>query len=141
MDTDVVEGALHAFLKKAGETNETLDLGVKVAVLVAAADGSIDDDEMHALAAVLAEVFGDMPEHIARVLVKDAAKHQEERDRVELAREMGAKLAERGAVAEGLAVAIAIARTSEGVADAERALLEGLAEGAGEPGALEAALA
>jgi uncharacterized tellurite resistance protein B-like protein len=142
MDSALVQAAIKDFIAKAGTSNASLELVVRLGVLVASADGTIDDAELGSLATILAEVFGEgMPPQLVRILVKDSAKRMESVDKTALAAEMGKALAEHGAVPEGLRVASAIARTSEGIADEERALVVAMADGAGQPGQATLALA
>lgn len=121
-------GEVAALLAAVGDDHLTavVDLGV----LVAAADGSIDDAEAERLGELLDGAMGGLLEpRLVRHFVREARARCEEEGLEARARAVGAELAAAGA--EALRVATAIARASQGISDAERALLAALAAGAG----------
>lgn len=104
-----------------------LPVVVELGVLVAAADGVIDDAELEALAVL---VDGSLGAHVDKKLVRHFVREarnviQAEGTEAAAAR-IGGVLRDRDVGPEGLAVAEAIALASQGISDVEQAALDGL---------------
>jgi len=110
-------------------------------VLVAAADGTIDEAEMSSLTASL-EVM--LASQVVPMLVRHVV--EESRERIAeagiepSARSLGASLAALGAAEDGIRLALDIAAASEGISDVERARIDLVAKAAGLTGERVAAL-
>ncbi len=117
--------------------DEVAELVTHIGVLVAAADGEIDDFEV----AVLAQIFASLGD------TGDAGDADTVRQRVErsaswlgsggagnAARALARRLSKEGAMNEGLALAIAVAYANSGVAPEERSLIECIANEGGTSG-------
>jgi tellurite resistance protein len=105
---------------------------VDLAVLVAMADGKIDAVEMAALTESVEAIVGSR-------LVISMVKHLVTQSRADIrgkgieaaAQSIGAILAKQGAAEDGLLLGLAVAFASEGLAVAEREVLEGVSRAAG----------
>ena len=128
MLSEAVESLCARFDEGGYSPTPVIDLGV----LVAHADGEIDDSEFETLCQVFDRAFGaHMPTELVRHLV-DAS--------IEVLRSAGAEprtrliaeiLEDCGAVEEGMVVALAVAFASQGVSDPERAVIDRIARIAG----------
>jgi hypothetical protein len=118
---------------------DSREVGVLVltdlAVLVAAADETIDEAEMVALTASLHALIG---AQLAPMLVRHVVRESRERisaSGVEAsAKRIGEKLAVVSAAEDGLRFALLIASSSEGISDVERARIALVADAAGVAG-------
>lgn len=113
-------------------SDEGLNAVVDLAVLVALADGTIDEAEMAALAESIGTLVGGMldPRMTRRVIRESRAKI--EAIGVEArARAIGESLAAHGAAEGGLRLALSIGMASEGLSAVERARVELIAQAAG----------
>jgi tellurite resistance protein len=129
-----VRRAVDDLLAHATQPDRALQLVVDLGTLVAVSDGVIDDAEHEALTDLLDAAVG---AHVAPVLVRAfvaEAREAVRRDgRVPTAERVGRALRELGVVTEGLAVAIHVARASEGVCAQEREVLDAIARASGAP--------
>ena len=132
-----IQPLVATLLVKLGSGDEGVQAIIDLAVLVAAADGKIDQAEHAALAGSLAEIIGGaLAPPVARHLVRES-KQKLEADGAEVrAKAIGATLRASDAAGDGLRLALAVAYASEGLSDAERARIEIVAAGAGTPDGL-----
>ena len=121
-------------------SDEGLNAVVDLAVIVALADGKIDDAEMAALAESIGTLVGGMLDpRMTRHVVRESRAKIEAVGVEARAKAIGESLAAHGAAEEGLRLALAIGLASEGLAEAERARIELVALAAGvDPAALTA---
>jgi tellurite resistance protein len=129
-----------ALAAKLGDTDEAATATVDLAVLVAAADGTIDAAEKAALAVMLESIMrGAVATQVIRHLIRESKNQIEAAGADARARSIGHLLANQGAVDEGLRLALAIAYASEGLAAVERELIATIGKAAGvSPGRFEA---
>jgi tellurite resistance protein len=116
----------------AGGYNPTpiIDLGV----LVARADGKVDADERRALRDVFEALLDEqLPVDVVGHLISASLEVIEQAGPSARARLVAEILEDCDAVEEGLVVALAIAIASEGFSDAERAVVEQIADDANFP--------
>lgn len=114
-------------------SDEGLNAIVDLAVLVAVADGTIDQAEMAALAESLGALLGGVLDpRMARLVVRESRAKIEADSPEVRAKAIGESLAAHDAVDEGLRFALAIGWASEGLSTVERdrTLLVALAAGA-----------
>lgn len=103
---------------------------MELAVLLALADGEIDEAETAALGETLAAAFGGkLADIVIRALIEETAEQIRAEGAESRARALGSALSSAGARDAGLRIARAIAESSEGVSGEEAALLELLAAG------------
>jgi len=103
-----------------------------LAVLIAAADQTIDTAEMDALKTSLQAMLGShVAPLLARVVVEESRTRVHDLGPEESARQIGAKLAASGVAEDGLRLAFSIASSSEGVSDIERSRIDVVAAAAG----------
>jgi tellurite resistance protein len=115
---------------------------VDLAVLVAAADGRIDDAEMAALTeSIEAIASGRLGASLARHLVEESCAQIRAIGPEACARLVGEVLAKHHAAEEGLRLGLAVAWASEGVSAEERERLDLVARAAGVSAARLAELA
>ena len=117
---------------EAGGYNPTpiIDLGV----LVARADGKVDDDERHALSEVFAALLDEqLPYDVVGYLINASLQVIEAAGAGARARLVAEILKDCDAVEEGVIVALAVAFASEGFSDAERGVVEEIANFASLP--------
>jgi uncharacterized tellurite resistance protein B-like protein len=113
-------------------SDEGLNAAVDLAVLVAAADGRIDDAELAALAASLEAIIGSrLDPKVVRHLIQESRKQIREAGAEARASAIGKTLAAHGAAEEGIRLALEIALASEGISQVERQHVETVAEAAG----------
>jgi len=113
-----------------------------LAVLVAAADDTIDADEMKALTTSLHGLLGgQLAPMLVRHVVEESRERIGEAGAEASAQSIGEALAKKGAAEQGLRLALLIAAASEGVSDVERARIDLVAKAAGVPGERMQALA
>jgi tellurite resistance protein len=124
-----IKSLVDALRAKLGDGDDAIIASVDLAVLVAMADGTIDSDEREALTAALEAVMGArVAAPVVRHLVRES-KAQIDGDGPEArAKAIGRQLAEHGAADEGLRLALAIAFSSEGMCDVERAIIAAVAQ-------------
>jgi tellurite resistance protein len=123
-------------------SDEGLNAVVDLAVIVALADGTIDDAEMAALAESIGTLVGGMLDpRMTRHVVRESRAKIEAAGVEARARTIGESLAAHGAAEEGLRLALAIGLASEGLVEAERARIELVALAAGVDPATLTALA
>jgi tellurite resistance protein len=104
-----------------------LPVVVELGVLIAAADGVIDDAELEALAVLVeGSLGGHVDTKLVRHFVREARNVIQAEGTAEAAARIGGVLRERDVGPEGLAVAEAIALASQGISDVERAALDAL---------------
>jgi tellurite resistance protein len=130
--TNELQPLTDALLARFGEDDAGLTAAVDLAVLVAMADGHIDDAERAALASSIEGLIGGrVAPHIAKHLVAESRTKSKAVGTAARAREIGKTLAQHGAGEEGLCLAIAIAWVSDGVSPPEKAALDVVAASAG----------
>jgi|HubBroStandDraft_6_1064221.scaffolds.fasta_scaffold157337_2 tellurite resistance protein len=123
---------LDALLARLPVGDEGLVAVVDLAVLVAMADGKFDDAERAVVTSSIETIVGGR-------LSRSVLQHLTSESRAQLralgpdasARRIGELLAASGCAEEGLRVALAVAWSSDGLADVERARIVQVAEGAG----------
>jgi hypothetical protein len=124
--------AARALLDKTGDTSDSIELVIRLAVAIASADGTIDDAEQGELAGLLAELLGGaMAPRVLRLVVADTAGSVEREGPSSFMATTGRALADAGAGSEGVELGVAMASSSEGIGESERALLVVLAQAAG----------
>ena len=112
--------------------DEGLIAVVDLAVLVAIADGQIDDAEMTALAeSIEAMVGGRLAASLVGHLVTESRAQIRALGPDECARAVGSMLAARGASEDGVELALAVAWASEDVSAVELERIEQVAKAAG----------
>jgi tellurite resistance protein len=132
---------MDALVAKLGDAEQAFIAAIDLAVLVALADGAIDASEKAALATSLEAL---MRCHVAPPVVRHLIR--ESKDQIEAvgpearARAIGHQLADHEAADEGLRLALAIAFSSEGLCESERARIAQVAKAAGISDARFAAL-
>jgi tellurite resistance protein len=117
---------------EAGGYNPTpiIDLGV----LVARADGKVDDDERHALSEVFEALLDErLPPKVVGHLINASLEVIEQAGAAARARLVADILRDCDAVDQGIVVALAVAFASEGLSSDERAVVEQIAEYADVP--------
>ena len=113
-------------------SDEGLNAVVDLAVLVALADGTIDEAEMAALAESIGTlVGGTLDPRMSRHIIRESRAKIEAIGVEARAKAIGASLAAHGAAEEGARHARAIAMASAGVSDVERARVALVAIAAG----------
>lgn len=113
-------------------SDEGLNAVVDLAVLVALADGTIDEAEMAALAESIGTLVGGMLDpRMSRHVIRESRAKIESVGVEARAKAIGASLAACGAAEEGVRLALAIAMASDGVLEVERARVELVAVAAG----------
>jgi tellurite resistance protein len=123
---------LDALLARLPAGDEGLMAVVDLAVLVAMADGKIDEAERAAVAASIEAIVGcSLSPSVQRHLFTESRAQIRERGPAASARRIGELLAARGCAEEGLRVALGVAWSSDGLADVERERIVQVAEGAG----------
>jgi hypothetical protein len=128
----VIEPLIAAFLAPFGADDEGIVTAIDLAVLVALADGTIDAAERAALAGGIEAVMGStVAPAVVRHLVRESRNQIEAAGIEARARAIGGVLAARGAVDEGLRLALAVAFASDGLAAGERARIGEVAKAAG----------
>lgn len=127
---DLIDELCSAF----GSREEALILLTDLAVLVAAADGTIDQAEVLALTASLeAMLASQVAPMLVGVVVDESRSRIGERGAEAVAAQLGETLARHGVAEEGLRLAFAIAASSEGVSDVERQRIDIIARAANVP--------
>jgi tellurite resistance protein len=127
-----VKSLVEAFCARFGADDEGITTAVDLAVLVAAADGTIDPDERAALNASLEAIMGASVSHqVVRYLVRESRNQTAAVGPDARARAIGGVLAAHRAVDEGLRLALAIAFASEGLSAPEREVIALVARTAG----------
>jgi len=122
---------VEALLTTLGDGDDALVALVDLGVLVASADGVIDDDELASLADLLHGAVGmRLDPSIVKHFVREARARLAADGRDARTQAVGAALAAKGAGAGGLAVAVAIARASQGVSADETAAIVAIAKAA-----------
>jgi len=112
--------------------DEGITTAVDLAVLVAAADGTIDAEERAALTASLEAIMGStVALTVVRYLVREARNQIEAVGAEARARAIGGLLAANGAADDGLRLALAIAFASDGLSAPEREVVSVVAKAAG----------
>jgi tellurite resistance protein len=113
-------------------SDEGLNAVVDLTVLVALADGTIDEAEMAALAESIGTLVGGMLDpRMSRHVIRESRAKIEAAGVEARAKAIGASLAAHGAAAEGVRLALAIAMASDGISEVERARVELVAVAAG----------
>ena len=127
-----IKPLVDTFTKHFGADDEGIVTAVDLAVLVAAADGTIDADERAALTASLEAIMGaTVAPTVVRYLVREARNQIEAAGADARARAIGGLIRARDATDDGLRLALAIAFTSGGLSDPERAIIATVAKAAG----------
>jgi tellurite resistance protein len=127
-----IKSLVQALSARFGADDVGITAAVDLAVLVAAADGTIDADERAALTASLEAIMGTTVAHtIVRYLVRESRNQTEAVGTEARARAIGGLLAAHHAVDEGLRLALAIAFTSQGLSEQERDVIAVVARAAG----------
>jgi tellurite resistance protein len=130
--TNELEPLTSALLARFGASDKGLTAAVDLAVLVAMADEHIDEAEMGALLDTIEGLLGvRLAPALAKHLVTDSRVKIRVTGAEARARDIGHTLSVHAAGEEGVRLALAIAWTSEGLADAERAIIGVIAEAAG----------
>jgi hypothetical protein len=107
------------------------ELIVEIAVLMAQADGQIDEAESSALMETLETAFGAaLSPMVVRALIEEVVDLVVEEGADARAKALSARLVESGALEQGLALARAIAATSDGIRDEEARLIALLSDAA-----------
>src|SRR6185437_2510762 len=115
-----IKALVDAFCARFGGDDLGITTAVDLAVLVAAADGTIDADERAALTASLEAVMrSTVASTVVRYLVREARNQIEAVGAEARARAIGGVLAAHDAADDGLRLALAIAFTSGGLSDPE----------------------
>lgn len=105
---------------------------IDLAVLVARADGVIDEEEKKALAAFVGELIGDnLSGMVVDHLVAEAVGTIEKGNLLSQCEAIGKILANADVVTDGLELAIRIAMASNGLAAAEKDVIYAVAKAAG----------
>jgi tellurite resistance protein len=129
---DTIKPLTDALLARFGDSDEGLTTAVDLAVLVAMADEQIDEAEMAALTASIEGLLGShLSVAVAKHLITQSRAKIRAAGAETRARSLGASLKFHDAAEDGLRLALAIAWASEGLAEAERALLAVVAGTAG----------
>jgi tellurite resistance protein len=127
-----VKALVNAFSARFGADDEGIVTAVDLAVLVAAADGTIDQDERAALSASLEAIMGAaVAPTVVRYLVRESRNQIEATGAEARARAIGGLLAAHDATDDGLRLALAIAFASGGLSAPERAIIAQVAKAAG----------
>ncbi|MFO0758157.1 MAG: hypothetical protein U0359_16800 [Byssovorax sp.] len=122
---------ISALTARYASNDEGMTALVDLAVLVALADGKIDNDEMASLAASLEAVVGSkLDRAIARYLILQSRKQIDDLGAEARAEAIGESLAQHGAAEDGLRLAFTIAWVSEGLSADERARIALVAKAA-----------
>ncbi|NLY93438.1 MAG: hypothetical protein GXY23_05360 [Myxococcales bacterium] len=101
------------------------ELVVEIAVLLAQADGEIDEAESSALLETLQTAFGtSLSDVVVRALVEEVVEMVAAEGAEARARALSARLVEAGALEAGVRLAEAIAASSSGVGAEEARLIE-----------------
>jgi hypothetical protein len=119
--SSIIRPLVAALRARFDSSDEGLNVIVDLAVLVALADGTIDEAEMAALAESIGTLVGGVldPRMTRQVIRESRAKINAAGAEVR-AGEIGASLAAHGAVDEGLLFALAIGWASDGLSTVER---------------------
>ena len=128
----IIRPLVAALRARFDSSDEGLNAIVDLAVLVALADGKIDEAEMAALAeSIGALVGGALDPRMTRQVIRESRAKIDAASPEARARAIGESLAAHGAVDEGLRLALAIGWASEGLStvERERTLLVALAAG------------
>jgi tellurite resistance protein len=105
---------------------------IDLAVLVARADGVIDEAEKAALSAFVAELVGEnLSQMVVDHLVSEAIGAIEKKNLLAQCEAIGKTLAKADVVTDGLELAIRIAMASNGLAEAEKDVIYAVAKAAG----------
>jgi tellurite resistance protein len=113
-------------------SDEGLNAVVDLAVIVALADGTIDEAEMAALAESIGTLVGGMLDpRMTRHVIRESRAKIEATGAEARARAIGESLSAHGAGEDGVRLALAIGLASEGLSDVERARIELVAAAAG----------
>lgn len=120
--------ALLAHFEASGNSSAGI---VDLATLVASADGNIDGAELKMLEGLLVSMLGAgvEPATLQRML-RSSARQIDSAGIEPSSRALGRLLVTVGGVDEGLTLALGIAYVSDGISPAERAVINGLANGA-----------
>lgn len=130
--TNELQPLTDALLSRFGSSDKGLIAAVDLAVLVAMADEHIDAAEMIALQDTIAGLLGvRLAPSLAKHLVTDSRVKIRVTGAEARARDIGHTLSVHGAGEEGLRLALAIAWTSDGLADEERAIIGTIGDAAG----------
>jgi tellurite resistance protein len=130
--TTELQPLIDAMLSRFGDADQGITAVVDLAVLVAMADGRIDEAEMTALMGTVDVIMGTrLAPAVAKHLVTQSRAQIRDAGAAARARELGRTLGARGAAGEGLRLAFAIAWTSEGLSVEERAIIDVVASSAG----------
>ncbi len=113
-------------------SDEGLNAVVDLAVIVALADGTIDEAEMAALAESIGTLVGGMLDpRMTRHVIRESRAKIEATGTEARAKAIGESLCAHGAGEDGVRLALAIGLASEGLSDVERARIELVAAAAG----------
>jgi tellurite resistance protein len=113
-------------------SDEGLNAVVDLAVIVALADGTIDEAETAALAESIGTLVGGMLDpRMTRHVIRESRAKIEATGVEARAKAIGESLAAHGAAEEGVRLALAIGLASEGLSEVERARVELVARAAG----------
>ena len=119
-------------------SDEGLNVVVDLAVIVALADGTIDEAEMAALAESIGALVGGMLDpRMTRHVIRESRTKIDAVGVEARAKAIGESLAAHGAAEDGLRLALAIGHASEGLSPEELSRVELVARAAGvDPAAL-----
>jgi hypothetical protein len=130
--TNDLQPLIDALLARFNDSDEGLTTIVDLTVLVAMADGRIDEAEMTALMGTIETLMGTrLSLAVAKHLVTQSRSQIRNVGAAARARDVGASLAAHSASEEGVRLALAIAWTSEGVSAEEHAIIGVVAATAG----------
>jgi len=124
----------------AGEAGAFDELVTSLGVVVAHADGVIDDFEVEVLLETLRALQGDIDDDEARARIERLASEVDRSGLEPFAARVGEQLAEAGALDAGLAFACAVAYANCGIAQEERELIEQIGRVGGTSGDALAAI-
>lgn len=128
----ILRPLVSALCARFDSSDEGLNAVVDLAVLVALADGTIDEAEMAALAESIGTlVGGSLDPRMTRHVIRESRAKIDAASPEGRAREIGESLAAHGAAEEGLRLALMIGLASEGLSAVERARVELVAQAAG----------
>jgi tellurite resistance protein len=129
-----IQPLLDALLARLNAGDEGLIAVVDLAVLVAMADGKIDEVERAAISQSIETIVGGrLALPVVRHLFSESRAEIRAKGPEATAQRIGELLAKRGCAEEGLRVALAIGWSSEGLADVERERVVQVAKAAGIP--------
>lgn len=128
----LLQPAVEALCNRFPSNEAGVAAAIDLAVLVAAADGQIDRDEMAALSTSLAVATKTQLSPIfVKHLVQASRQQIDAAGASTRAKLIGESIAAQGCVDEGLRLALVIALASDGFSDVERAQIDIIAQAAG----------